>query len=70
MSAEEILKRRKLAAKGLNPAPRGKPIDPMEDPIDEVIDPPRNPGGTAGKDRRRRRGRPRGAQKRLSFCDR
>jgi hypothetical protein len=29
--AEEILKKRRLAAKGLKERPDGKPVDPMED---------------------------------------
>lgn len=29
--AEEIIKKRKLAAKGIEPRPDGKPIDPLED---------------------------------------
>jgi hypothetical protein len=42
MSAEEILKKRRMAAKGLKPTSAGKPVDPMEDPVDEAIEPPRN----------------------------
>lgn len=42
--AEEILKKRRLAAKGLEERPDGKPVDPLEDlasldPDDHRLDP-------------------------------
>lgn len=37
--AAEILKKRRLAAKGLEPRPDGKAVDPMEDYADPDADP-------------------------------